>query len=172
MEKAEIMPETNVPKPENSASNTAKTSALTAKSLVKHGSILSVLTFASRLLGLVREMVKARFLGTTALSDAFSVAFLLPNLFRRLCAEGSIAVAFIPTFKEHLLEGDKIKTREFLSCMFTFLTFFVTLLVCAGIIAAPFLVKIFGIAEFDETIFLTRIMFPFLAFISLAALFQ
>jgi len=144
----------------------------TAASLVRHGSALSLLTLISRVLGLVREMVKARFLGTTALSDAFSVAFLLPNLFRRLFAEGSISVAFIPTFKEYLLGNDKEKTREFLSCMFTFLTFFVTLMVCLGILAAPFLVKIFGLEEFDETVFLTRVMFPFLGFISLAALFQ
>jgi len=166
----------------------AENTPQTAKSLVRHGSALSVLTLISRLLGLVREMVKAKFLGTTALSDAFSVAFLLPNLFRRLCAEGSIAVAFIPTFKEHLLEGDKEKTREFLSCMITFLTFFVTLLVMAGVLTAPYLVRIFGIEEIyetaprfvqmfgaeniNETVLLTWIMFPFLAFISLAALFQ
>jgi len=148
-----------------------------AESLVRHGTTLSLLTLISRILGLVREMVKARFLGTTALSDAFSVAFLLPNLFRRLFAEGSISVAFIPTFKEYLLEENREKaqqaaTREFLSCMFTFLTFFVTLMVMAGILAAPFLVRIFGIEEFDETVLLTRIMFPFLGFISLAALFQ
>ena len=144
----------------------------TAKSLVRHGSALSLLTLVSRVLGLLREITKARFLGTTALSDAFSVAFLLPNLFRRLFAEGSISVAFIPTFKEYLIDGDKEKTREFLSCMFTFLTFFVTLAVCLGILAAPLLVPIFGMDEIDETILLTRIMFPFLAFISLAALFQ
>ncbi|MCL2186160.1 MAG: murein biosynthesis integral membrane protein MurJ [Treponema sp.] len=146
--------------------------AQTAATLVRHGSILSLLTLISRVLGLLREMTKARFLGTTALSDAFSVAFLLPNLFRRLFAEGSITVAFIPTFKEYLLENNKDKTREFLSCMFTFLTFFVTSAVCIGILAAPFLVRIFGVNEFDETVFLTRIMFPFLGLISLAALFQ
>jgi len=141
-------------------------------SLIRHGTVLSLLTLLSRLLGLVREMTKARFLGTSALSDAFSVAFLLPNLFRRLFAEGSISVAFIPTFKEYLLDNNHEKTREFLSCMFTFLTFFVTLMVMAGILAAPFLVRIFGVEEYDETILLTRIMFPFLGFISLAALFQ
>jgi len=144
----------------------------TAATLVRHGSALSLLTLVSRVLGLLREMTKARFLGTTALSDAFSVAFLLPNLFRRLFAEGSISVAFIPTFKEFLLKNDKEATREFLSCMFTFLTFFVTLAVCLGILAAPLLVPVFGMEEFNETILLTRIMFPFLAFISLAALFQ
>jgi putative peptidoglycan lipid II flippase len=117
-------------------------------------------------------MTKARFLGTGALSDAFSVAFLMPNLFRRLFAEGSIAVAFIPTLKEYLLEDDKEKTREFISCVFTFLTFFVSLAVIAGIILSPYLIRLFGMEDFDETVLLTRIMFPFLAFISIAALFQ
>jgi putative peptidoglycan lipid II flippase len=117
-------------------------------------------------------MAKASLLGTSALSDAFSVAFLIPNLFRRLFAEGSISVAFIPTFKEYLLENNPVRIREFLSCFFTFLTFFVTLAVMAGIILTPILVPIFGMEAFDETIFLTRLMFPFLAFISLAAFFQ
>jgi putative peptidoglycan lipid II flippase len=144
----------------------------TASSLVRHGSALSLLTLISRVLGLLREMTKARLLGTSALSDAFSVAFMLPNLFRRLFAEGSISVAFIPTFKEYMLEGDREKTREFLSCMFTFLTFFVTLVVMAGIITAPFLVRFFRMEEYNETVLLSRIMFPFLGFISLAALFQ
>jgi len=144
----------------------------TVKSLVRHGSSLSLLTLISRILGLLREMTKASLLGTSALSDAFSVAFMLPNLFRRLFAEGSISVAFIPTYKEHLLEDDREKTREFLSCMFTFLTFFVTLMVMAGILAAPFLIRLFGVEEYDESVLLTRIMFPFLGFISLAALFQ
>ena len=152
------------PQPENTPQTTS--------SLVRHGSTLSLLTLISRVLGLLREMTKARFLGTTALSDAFSVAFILPNLFRRLFAEGSIAVAFIPTFKEHLLENNREKTREFLASMFTFLTFFVTLTVMAGVITAPYLVRIFGVEDVDETVLLTRIMFPFLGFISLAALFQ
>jgi len=144
----------------------------TAVSLVKKGSALSLLTLISRILGLLREMTKASLLGTSALSDAFSVAFLLPNLFRRLFAEGSISVAFIPTFKEYLLESNREKTREFLSCIFTFLTFLVTLMVMAGILAAPLLVRLFGVEEYDETVLLTKVMFPFLGFISLAALFQ
>jgi putative peptidoglycan lipid II flippase len=143
-----------------------------SRALVRHGSILSLLTLVSRVLGLLREMVKAALLGTSALSDAFSVAFMIPNLFRRLFAEGSIAVAFIPTFKEYLLESDKDKIKEFLNCFFTFLTFFVTITVILGIILTPLVISIFGMEEFDETVFLTRLMFPFLAFISLAALFQ
>jgi len=122
-------------------------------------------------------MTKAALLGTSALSDAFSVAFMLPNLFRRLFAEGSIAVAFIPTFKEYLQENgiesqssDSIK--EFLSCFLTFLSFFVTLTVMAGILLCPLVIRLFGMEDFNETVLLTRLMFPFLAFISLAAFFQ
>ncbi|GHT84710.1 putative lipid II flippase MurJ [Spirochaetia bacterium] len=143
-----------------------------SRSLLRHGSALSLLTLGSRILGLLREMTKASLLGTSALSDAFSVAFMIPNLFRRLFAEGSIAVAFIPTFKEYLLEDDTHSIREFLSCIFTFLSFFVTLAVIAGILVSPYVVYLFGMEEFDETVFLTRLMFPFLAFISIASLFQ
>jgi putative peptidoglycan lipid II flippase len=117
-------------------------------------------------------MAKASLLGTSALSDAFSVAFMIPNLFRRLFAEGSIAVAFIPTFKEYLLKDDRAAIREFLACIFTFLSFFVSLAVALGILVTPLVVPFFGMEEFDETVLLTRLMFPFLAFISLAALFQ
>ena len=72
------------------------------RSLLSSGIKLSLLTFVSRILGLVREMTKAAFLGTSALADAFGVAFMIPNLFRRLFAENSISVAFIPTFKSIL----------------------------------------------------------------------
>ena len=156
--------DTKISQPDNSKQ--------TAGSLVRHGSTLSFLTLLSRILGLLREVAKANLLGTSALSDAFSVAFMLPNLFRRLFAEGSISVAFIPTFKEYLLENNREKTREFLSCFFTFLTFLVILMVMIGILASPLLVRLIGVEEFDETVLLTRIMFPFLALISLAALCQ
>ncbi|MDR0496126.1 MAG: murein biosynthesis integral membrane protein MurJ, partial [Treponema sp.] len=142
------------------------------RALLRHGSVLGLLTLVSRVLGLLREMTKAAFLGTSALSDAFSVAFMIPNLFRRLFAEGSIAVAFIPTFKEYLIENNKEEIKEFLSCFLTFLSFFVTLTVMAGIALCPLVILFFGLDEFTETVFLTRIMFPFLAFISLAAFFQ
>jgi len=141
-------------------------------SLIRHGSILSLLTLGSRVLGLAREMVKAALLGTSALSDAFTVAFMIPNLLRRLFAEGSIAVAFIPTFKGYLLEANKEKTKEFLSSFFTLVSFLVTIAVMLGVLAAPLVVPIFGMQAFDETVFLTRLMFPFLAFISVAAFFQ
>lgn len=140
-------------------------------SLLRHGTVLSLLTFGSRILGLVREMVKAAYLGTTALSDAFTVAFMIPNLLRRLFAEGSVSVALIPTFKEYKERGDAAETRAFLSATFTVLACFVSLAVIVGIAAAPFVVRVFG-TGFDETTLLTRLMFPYLAFISVAAFFQ
>lgn len=133
---------------------------------------MSLLTLVSRVLGLLREMTKAALLGTSALSDAFSVAFMIPNLFRRLFAEGSISVAFIPAFKGYLLENDAEKTRDFLSCFFTFLSFAASLAVGIGILAVPLIVPVFGGGDLDETVLLTRVMFPFLGFISIAALFQ
>jgi putative peptidoglycan lipid II flippase len=149
-----------------------KQETISSKSLIRSSGFLSLLTLVSRVLGLIREMTKAAFLGTSALSDAFSVAFMIPNLFRRLFAEGSISVAFVPTFKEYLLENNAQKTKEFLSSAITFLTFFVSLTVAIGVIIVPYIIPMFGMEAFDETVFLTRIMFPFLAFISIAALFQ
>ena len=142
-----------------------------AFSLLKSGVALSALTLLSRVLGLAREMTKARFLGTSALSDAFTVAFVIPNLLRRLFAENSISVAFIPTFRNYLAEKGREETRAFLSSCFTFITFAVSLAVVAGIAITPVIVPFFGTAK-AETILLTRIMFPYLALISVAAFFQ
>ena len=82
------------------------------KSLLKSGLILSLMTFASRIMGLVREMTKAAFLGTSAYADAFGIAFMIPNLFRRLFAVNSISVAFIPTFRGYLEEDNSEVSEE------------------------------------------------------------
>ncbi|MCD1655409.1 murein biosynthesis integral membrane protein MurJ [Treponema zuelzerae] len=142
-----------------------------AKSLVKSGSSLLVLTLGSRVLGLIREMTKAAFLGTSALSDAFSVAFVIPNLLRKLFAENSVSVAFIPTFRSYLDEKSADETRQFVSATFTFLACVTSLTTALGMLAAPLIVPFFGTPT-GETVLLTRIMFPYLAIISIAALLQ
>lgn len=129
------------------------------------------MTFCSRVLGLIREMTKAWFLGTTALSDAFTVAFMIPNLLRKLFAENSISVAFIPTFKQYVDSKKKEETEAFLSAMFTFLSFVTSVTVVIGIAATPLIVHFFKTGT-SETVLLTRIMFPYLAVISIAAFFQ
>ena len=125
-------------------------------------------------------MTKAAFLGTSNYADAFTIAFMIPNLLRRLFAENSISVAFIPTFKSYLENSEtddgKRETKAFLSATLTLVSFLTTVVVTVGIAITPMLVKIFlesGDEDFiAETAILTRIMFPYLIVISIAAFFQ
>ena len=139
--------------------------------LVRQSGKLSALTMVSRILGLIRERTRGALLGTEMLADAFTVAFSVPNLFRRLFAEGSMSVAFIPTVKSYLTSGDDEKTEAFLSATFTVLTLAVGAVVALGIASTPVLVRLFD-SEPLETIVLMRLMFPFLALVSLAAFLQ
>lgn len=163
-------------------------------SLLKSGLILSIMTLASRIMGLVREMTKAAFLGTGMYADAFTTAFMVPNLLRRLFAEQAISVAFIPTFKGYLEKGDdpenKKETQEFIKATFTLVSFLTVCVVIIGILIAPFITMIFCKAPADrnaitylkemtafvqkqgEITLLTRVMFPYLCIISIAAFFQ
>lgn len=150
------------------------------RGLLKSGLSLSVLTLLSRIFGLVRQMTLAKFLGTSSLADAYQVAFNVPNLFRRLFAENSISVAFIPTFKGYLEDSDspegKKAAQNFISATLTLLTFVTVSFVVLCIIFTPLLMRIFykegDTASITEATLLTRIMFPYLALISIAALFQ
>lgn len=156
----------------------------TKKSLLASGLSLSFFTLCSRILGLVREMTKASFLGTSKFADAFGIAFMIPNLLRRLFAENSISVAFIPTFRGYLedsatsgKDSDEFKkTKEFLNSTITLISFCTTVVVILGIAFSPLIISLF-LDESDsvltaEAVLLTRIMFPYLFVISLAAFFQ
>lgn len=151
------------------------------KSLLKSGLLLSLMTFASRIMGLIREMTKAAFLGTSAYADAFGIAFMIPNLFRRLFAENAISVAFIPTFRGYLeddMNEEKHKeTQEFVSATLTLVSFLTACVCTLGILLVRFIIPFFYNGETDaavlsETTLLTRIMFPYLFVISIAAFFQ
>ncbi|MCR5614028.1 murein biosynthesis integral membrane protein MurJ [Treponema sp.] len=147
------------------------------QNILKSGIRLSFLTLISRILGVIREATKAHFLGTSGYADAFGVAFLIPNLLRRLFAENSISVAFIPTFRGYLEENrDKKETQDFINSTFTLITFMTTIVVVIGISITPYIVHIFykdtSQDIINETVILTRIMFPYLIMISIAALFQ
>ena len=146
--------------------------------LLSSGLKLSLMTLVSRILGLVREMTKAHFLGTSRLADAFGVAFMIPNLLRRLFAENSISVAFIPTFKAYLEDKniDKQTLKDFLNATFTLISFITAITVTIGILITPYIVPFFtddtSAELLREMTFLTRIMFPYLMVISIAAFFQ
>lgn len=138
---------------------------------------MAVATFLSRILGLVREQVMAAYFGASGMTDAFLVAFRIPNLLRDLFAEGAFSSAFVPTFIEANQESPE-KSRELMWSLF-WLLFFLTGTICLGIgIFAPELVRIFAPSfinepeKFHVTVVLTRIMAPFLTFVSLAALFM
>ena len=151
------------------------------KSLLKSGLVLSLMTFASRIMGLIREMTKAAFLGTSAYADAFGIAFMIPNLFRRLFAENAISVAFIPTFRGYLEENNSeekhAETQLFVSSTLTLVSFLTAVVAVIGILLSRFIVPFFFNGNTDEVILaeaslLTKIMFPYLFVISIAAFFQ
>jgi len=145
--------------------------------IIRSISRLAAFTFVSRLLGLVRSMLLASFMGTTFIADAFTIAFKIPNLLRTLVAEGSLTASFVPIFAEVQKEAnhDKRKESVFLSRFFT-MACIVLLGICAvGIFFSPFLVKFlfaFGEKSPELAILLTRVLFCYIGFISLAALTQ
>ena len=132
-------------------------------------------TMLSRVLGLVREQVMASFFGAGLATDAFNVAFRIPNLLRDLFAEGAMSSAFVPTFTEFHQKRSAEEAWEFARRLLVTL-FLVLLAVCAvGYVATPALVRLFapGFAsvpgKLDLTVMLTRVMLPFLPAVALAA---
>lgn len=139
--------------------------------------VVAILVFTSRIFGLIRAMLLASFLGTTFISDAFTIAFKIPNLFRILFAEGSMTASFIPVFSEiqKKANGDKSKESLFISRFLITAFLLLTLICILGIIFSPHIVRLlytFGSQAPELAVFLTRYMFIYLAFISLAAIFQ
>lgn len=132
-------------------------------------------TMFSRILGYIRDMLVANLFGAGIFADAFYAAFRIPNLFRRLLGEGSFSAAFIPVFSEYLHTKNKSETQKFLNAVFTALFLLLIIVSILGMFFAPVLVKIiaWGFTNDPEkmqlTIELTRLMFPFIVFICLAA---
>jgi putative peptidoglycan lipid II flippase len=140
--------------------------------LLRTASTVSLFTLASRITGMVRESLVASVLGATGWGDAYQVAFRIPNLLRRLFAEGAFSQAFVPIIADtRMREGDEV-TRRLVDAVATVL-FWALLLTCAvGIVGAPVLVWLMGsgLKEFDGAVVMTRIMFPYIACMSLVAL--
>lgn len=145
-------------------------------SVVEAAGLIGVATFSSRILGFIRDMVLARLFGATPAADAFFVAYRVPNLLRELFAEGSMSSAFIPVFTEYHTLKSKRDAWELASAVFTTLLTMVTAITILGIVLAPGIVWLLAPGfhndpgKLEMTMLLTRIMFPYLLFISLAAL--
>jgi len=140
--------------------------------LLKSASFVSLLTLASRVTGLVREQLIAAAFGASAATDAFNVAFRIPNLFRRLFAEGAFSQAFVPVLAGmREAEGDEA-TRRLIDAVATVLTWVLIAVCVIGVVAAPLLVWLMGsgLERRDLAVTLTRWMFPYIGFMSLVAL--
>lgn len=146
------------------------------QSLVRSTSVVSLMTFISRMMGFVRDMVLANFFGAQAGMDAFFVAFRIPNFMRRLFAEGAFAQAFVPVLAEYQKTRSPDDVRVFLARIAGYLGSILTVVTIIGIFVAPLIVLLFapGFREDSGRAILTtemlRITFPFLMFVSLTAM--
>jgi putative peptidoglycan lipid II flippase len=145
-------------------------------SLFKAASTVSLLTLASRVTGLARDLLMAAAFGATAMTDAFNVAFRIPNLFRRLFAEGAFSQAFVPALAHSREQDGEAATRSLIDSVATILAW-VLLLTCAlGVVGAPVLVWLLASGfqqdprSFEAAVLMTRWMFPYIGFMSLVAL--
>jgi len=138
--------------------------------------IIGSATLLSRIFGYARDMALAAFLGTGMASDAFFVAFRIPNLLRRLFAEGSLTIAFVPVFLERLQNQGREDAFAMARSALRLLSAILVGVTLLGILFSPEIVYVmgFGFADipekFDLTVTLTRIMFPYVFFVCLVAL--
>ena len=145
--------------------------------LIKSTGTFGFYTIISRILGYLRDILIAIFLGTGFLADAFFVAFRIPNTFRRLFAEGTFNAAFVPSYTKEMIKG-KSKSVKFAGEIFNILFLGLLFLILLIEIFMPLFVSIIapGFVEDDEkiqlAINLTRITFPFLMFVSLSSFFS
>ena len=139
-------------------------------------SIVGAFTLISRVTGLLRDMVYSRMFGAGVLMDAFLVAFKIPNFMRRLFAEGAFSQAFVPVVSEYKVQRPHDEVRELVDGAMGTMAWFLSVLTIVGILAAPLLVLLFAPgfradgAKFDLTVEMLRWTFPYMLFISLAAL--
>ena len=145
-------------------------------SLFKSASTVSLFTLVSRITGLVRELLMASTFGASAITDAFNVAFRIPNLFRRLFAEGAFSQAFVPVLAASKAQHGEEATKLVIDRVATLLTWALLLTCALGVAAAPVLVWLMasGLKQdprgFEAAVFMTRWMFPYIGFMSLVAL--
>lgn len=146
-----------------------------SKQLLKSGIIVSGMTFLSRILGLVRDMVMTNIMGAHWATDVFLVAQKIPNFLRRLFAEGAFSQAFIPVLSEYQTNKEIQEVKKLVAETFGTLTIILVVVAIIGVIGSPILVTLFGpgfIGEphkFELASVLLKITFPYILFISLTA---
>ena len=144
--------------------------------VARAAAVVSAATLASRVLGFLRDVVIARAFGAGVATDAFFVAFRLPNLLRRLVAEGAVSSAFIPVFTEYVTTRSRADTVRMLRAVAGVMLLLLGSLTLLGILAAPWVVRLMAPGFFanpaagELTVRMTRLMFPYLFFVGLSAL--
>lgn len=145
-------------------------------SLVKSTLTVGFFTFISRISGFVRDVMMANLIGASWLSDAFFVAFKLPNFFRRLFAEGAFNAAFIPSFSSILTEQGREAAIKFAGEVMSVLLLVLLVLNALFVVFMPWIMPVFAPGftdspeKFDITVALAQITFPYILFISLVSL--
>jgi putative peptidoglycan lipid II flippase len=146
------------------------------KQILKSASIISLVTIASRILGYVRDQRYTYLLGTSLSANSFVLAYRIPNLFRRLVAEGSMTASFIPVFTQYMREKPREEVWKFANQLFWTLALIVALITVLGMVFSPAVIHAFTASSggknvsWDQAIALNRIIFPYLYFVALAAL--
>lgn len=146
------------------------------KHIARAAGVLGGATVLSRIMGMVRDMVVSRLFGAGFATDAFFAAFQIPNMLRRFFAEGALTSAFVPTFSEYYTQRGEKEARALANVCFTLLTIVMALITALGIIFSPQIVHLMfpGFAaepsKLELTVFLNRLMFPYIFFVSLVAL--
>jgi putative peptidoglycan lipid II flippase len=145
------------------------------KQILKSASIISLVTIGSRILGYVRDQRMAFLLGTSLSANSYVLAYRIPNLFRRLVAEGSMTASFIPVFTTYMREKSKEEVWDFANKLFWTLALLVAMITVLGMVFSPAVVHTFTASSgknvsWDQAIALNRIIFPYLFFVALAAL--
>lgn len=144
--------------------------------LLKALATVGSMTFLSRILGFVRDTLIARVFGAGVETDAFFVAFKIPNLLRRISAEGAFSQAFVPILAEYKKQRSIDETKALINHVATLLGLFLVVITILGMLAAPWVVQVSAPgfaadkAKFDLTVDLLRITFPYIFFISLVSL--
>jgi putative peptidoglycan lipid II flippase len=146
------------------------------RNLIKSASLISIFTIISRVFGYIRDSRIAFLLGAGTAADAYTTAYRIPNLLRRLVGEGAVSAAFIPVFTRYIAEGREEDAWEFANTMLTLITIFLTAVTIVGIVFSPLIVRLFALGfrdtpgKLELTAALNRIMFPYIFLISLSAL--
>jgi len=146
---------------------------LKGDSVIRSTRVVGGFTLLSRALGMLRDIVIGYFFGTSLVASAFFVAFTIPNLFRRLFGEGALSAAFIPVFIETRTRQGERAAWDMASKVVTMATALLTTIALVGLVAFSIAITIPGLSEkWIITFSLSRIMFPYVVFICLAALFM